>query len=184
MRKLPHLGPLAAGIALTLGLYAVLTLLPPLLACADHTAQNLAVATCAGMGAYLLAGGRSPWALVGAAIVVMLAGWLGFYPVSLLFKNNLQGFTVITQRRGSEHIAPGAVLTLAAGQATALQPLSGVSNLRCNWMSAQGGAFDDPGSCATIYVPPQRESDVLKVSIQPACGLPSLVAQIKISILP
>jgi hypothetical protein len=51
-------------------------------------------------------------------------------------------------------------------------------------MSASGGALDDPQSCATVYVPPQADYDILKVSLQPGCGLPRSVGQIKISILP
>jgi hypothetical protein len=175
---------LIASILLTLSLYAVFETLPALAACSDHRAQSLVLALCAGMGFHLLAGGRSRRLLAGAVIVVLLACWLGFYPISPLFKNTLQGFTVITQRRGSLRIAPGAVISLAAGQPTALEPLTATSNLRCNWMSTQGGAFDDPGSCATVYIPPHSESDVLKISIQPACGLPRVVGQIKISILP
>lgn len=178
-------GRLALCSLLTLALYPVFGLLPAPLPCADKTAQTFALAICGGMGLYLLLGGRSHWLLVGTMTMALLALWLGSsYPMNQLKQPVFGGFNVTTQTRGTFRLAPGAVLTLAAGQPTALQPLTAVATVRCNWISAQGGAFDDPQSCTTVYSPPHSETDIIKVSIRPACGLPGVVEQIKISILP
>ena len=183
--KFLRFGRLPVGILLTLGLYPIFGLLPSLLPCADKTMQTLALAVCGGMGLYLLLGGRSRWLVAGAVTVALLALWLGSsYPMNQLRGPVFGGFTVTTQTRGTFRLAPGTVLTLAAEQPTGLETLTAIAAVRCNWMSAQGGAFDDPQSCATVYNPPHSESDIIKVSIQPACGLPSVVGQIKVSILP
>ena len=184
MRKFPRLGRWFVAALLTLGLYPVFYLLPPLVACTDHAAQSLVLALCGGVGGYLLLGERSPWLLAGAVTMILLTVWLGVYPLSPLFKNTLQGFTVITRIHGSQRIAPGDVLTMAAGAPAGLEPLTVLAPLHCHWISAQGGVFDDPQSCGTAYMPPARAYDTLKVIIQPGCGLPNTLGQIKISILP
>lgn len=174
----------AVSFTLTLGLYAVFVQLPSLLPCTDHVAESFALALCAGMGCYLLLGGRSSLLVTGTVILVALTLWMRTYPMLPLGSPLVLGFNVITPSRGSFDIAQGEILTLATGKPTALQPRTSFKNVRCNWMSARGGAFDDPSSCATVYVPPQAENDVVKVSIQPGCGLSNTVQQIKVSILP
>lgn len=184
---------LLASAALTGGLFAVLKTLLPLVPCADPTAQNLTLALCVTLVLQLLAdarwlGGRFRWVAGVQAALTLLVVWMGFYPLSPLFSSGripvLQGFTVITQARGTVNVAPGAIVTLAGGRPAAIQPLTLTEDLRCSWMSETGGALDDPQSCAIVYVPPQREYDILKVSLQSGCGLPRSVGQIKISILP
>lgn len=187
MKKLSSVWRIAISIALTLGLYAVFEKLTSLLPCTDHVAESLALALCAGMGCYLLTGGRSPWLLGGAVILVVLALWLGSTQPILnlrLRATLLLGFNVTTQTHGNQLIHAGDILTLAAGQPAGLQAHTSLQNVRCHWMSTRGGNFDDPESCATVYIPPQSENDIVKVSVQPGCGLPNTVAQIKISILP
>lgn len=187
MKKLSRFWRVAVSIVLTLGLYAIFESLPLLLPCTDHVAESLALALCAGMGCYLLTGGRSPWLLGGAVILVVLALWFGSTQPILKLRlraGPLSGFEVTTQMRGNQLIHAGDILTLAAGQPAGLQARTSLQNVRCHWMSTRGGNFDDPESCATVYIPPKSENDIVKVSVQPGCGLPNTVGQIKISILP
>ena len=179
---------LLASAALTGGLFVVFRAMPPLIPCADPTAQSLTLALCITLVFQLLAGGRFRWVAGAQAALVLLVVWMGFYPLSPLFSSGripvLQGFTIITRARGTANVAPGAIVTLRSGKPAAIQPLTLIDDLRCAWMSASGGALDDPQSCAIVYVPQQREYDILKVSLQPGCGLPRSVGQIKVSILP
>ena len=186
---------LLASAALTGGLFAGFKTLPQLIPCADPTAQSLTLALCITLVLQLLVyarwlGGRFRWVVGAQTALVLLGIWMGFYPISPLFSSGripvLQGFTVITRARGTVNVAPGAIVTLAGGRPAAFQPLTLIDNdnLRCYWTSASGGALDDPQSCATVYFPPQREYDILEVSLQPGCGLPHSEGQIKISILP
>lgn len=182
MKKFPRWGRLGAGIVLALSLYPAYWLWSLLMPCTNGAVQIFVLVICAGMGFYLLAGGRSRWLLAGAVMLVLLATWMGSYPLEQFRPPVLLGFQTITKTHGSVRILPGAVMTLAAGQVTALEAITSM-DAHCNWMSAQGGAFDDPQSCATVYVPPRRVSDIVRVSIQPTCGLPSVMGQLKISIL-
>jgi hypothetical protein len=190
--SLPILLPTSA--ALTAILFAVFRALPPFVPCADPTAQSLGLALCvvAGLqllvGARLLADRRVRWVLGIEMALLALTAWLGFYPVSPLFASGrilvLQGFSVMTRTRGTVNVAPGSVVTLGSGSPAAVRALTLGGDVRCRWMSTRGGALDDPQSCITDYVPPQAEYDILKVSLQPGCGLPHSVEQLKISILP
>lgn len=181
-----------ASMALTSGLFVAFEgLLPPVVPCTALTAQNLGLALCLGLGFQLLAaarfeGGGLRWGIGVHIALILLVVWLGFYPLSPLVSSGhipvLRGFTVLTKARGEVNVAPGAVVTIDSGKPAAVQALTLVTDTRCRWMSAQGGDLEDPQSCATVYIPPQAEYDILKVSMQPACGLPHSVAQIKISI--
>ena len=189
----PTYGLLLVTATLTI-IFAVFLVIPPLIPCADPTAQSLTLALCAGLGFQLLAGARLlgdrrfRLALGIEAALLLLTAWLGFYPVSPLYVSGripvLQGFSVMTRARGTVNVAPGGVVTLGNGSPAAVRALTLLADARCYWMSTRGGALDDPRSCITDYVPPQGEYDVLKVSIQPGCGLPRSVGQVKISILP
>jgi hypothetical protein len=182
---------------LTAILFALFRALPPFVPCADPTAQSLGLALCVVLGLSLgllllaraqLQGVRWRWALGAQVALLTLTAWLGFYPLSPLFAGGripvLQGFSVMTRTRGTVNVAPGGVVTLGNGSPAAVRALTLVGEVRCRWMSARGGALDDPQSCITDYVPPQAEYDILKVSLQPGCGLPRSVEQLKISILP
>lgn len=177
---------------LTGGLFAAFEwLLPPLVPCTDLTAQNLGLALFLGLGFQLLMAarfgdGHLHWVAGAYIVLILLVVWLGFYPVSPLVSSGhipiLRGFTVLTNTRGAVNVASGAVVTIDSGKPAAVQVLTLVDDTRCRWMSTTGGVLDDPQSCATVYIPPQAEYDILKVSLQPGCGLPHSVAQIKISI--
>lgn len=191
--KNPFVPLLLASTALTCGLFALFQSIAPLIPCTDPTGQSLGLALCVGLGFQLLAGmwrlgKRALWLLGVEAALLLLTVWLGFYPVSPLFAGGripvLQGFNVMTRARGTVKIAPGGVVTLGSGSPAEVRALTLVTDLRCTWMSTRGGALDDPQSCVTDYVPPQSEYDILKVSLQPGCGLPRSVGQVKISILP
>ncbi len=167
--------------------------IPPFIPCADPTARRLGLVLCAWLGLSLLAGARrwsrlAFWVLGAQATLLLLTAWLGFYPLSPLFRSGripvLQGFSVLTRARGTVIVAPGGVVTLGSGSPAAVRVLTLGADPGCRWMSTRGGALDDPQGCVTDYVPPQAEYDILKVSIQPGCGLPRSVGQVKISILP
>ena len=186
---------LITGFALTGGLFAAFAVLPLFVPCADPTAQHLGLALFLGLGFQLLAGARRladrrfRWALAAQAALLLLTIWLGVYPLSPLFSSGripvVQGFSVLTRTRGTVNVASEGVVTLGSGIPAAVQALTLVEgNIHCRWMSTRGGVLDDPQSCATVYVPPPADYDILKVSIQPGCGLPRSVEQIKISILP
>ena len=174
---------LITGFALTSGLFAAFAAIPSFVPCADPTAQRLGLALFFGMGFQLLAGarrwadGRFRWALAAQAALLLLTVWLGLYPLSPLFSSGripvLRGFSVLTRTRGTVSVAPGGTVTLGSGIPAAVQALTLVEgNIRCRWMSTRGGALDDPQSCTTVYVPPQTDYDILKLSLQPGCGLP------------
>lgn len=200
MEKIP--GPILVlgGTALTLGLFAVFGAFPPLLPhpwgvpCTDPMAQRLGLAIGLGLGLQLWAGARRRglrWWLGAQAVLLVLVAWLGFYPISPLFSSGripiLQGFVVITQARDALELPPGATITLTNGRPAAIRALTLTRNTpfaRCYWMSTRGGTLDDPSACDTVYVPPSEEFDILKVSLEPGCGLPRAVGQLKISILP
>jgi hypothetical protein len=185
---------LLAGLALAAGLFAVFSALPPVLPCTYPAAQSLVLALGALLLIYFFSGPRwLPGAraryLAVTAVLIGLVAWLGFYPLSPLgFSTGripvLRGFTVVTRARSTVNIAPGAVLTLGSGVPAAIQPVTLPGDMRCTWMSTRGGALDEPSSCAVVYVPPQADYDILKLSLQPGCGLPRSVERIRISILP
>lgn len=194
VKKLSLTMIIVASLLLAAGLFAAFNTLRPVLPCTYPAVQSLALALCVVLTLNLFVSarllGRQAWYVLGAqAILIVLVAWIGFYPLSPLgFSSGripvLRGFTVMTRTRGTWTIAPGEIITLGSGAPAAIQPLTLLTDVRCSWMSTRGGALDEPQSCATVYVPPQADYDILKVSLQPACGLPHSVAQIKISILP
>ena len=123
-------------------------------------------------------------------LLIALAGWLGSYRFSPLgFSSGriplINGF-VITRRQQAQAVAsPMQTITVAAGSAIGIDPQMLPGPVTCLWSSANGGAFDDPASCDTAYSPGEGAGfDVLRVDIRSACGLPSTVAQLNISMLP
>jgi hypothetical protein len=96
----------------------------------------------------------------------------------------LHGFLVTRQDRVNEVVASGDVVLLSAGVPAAISIRSDLQELNCRWSSRNGGAWDDPFSCDTVYVPPPADYDTLTVMIEPGCKLAPVRGQIKISILP
>jgi hypothetical protein len=124
-----------------------------------------------------------------AAALILLTLWLGSYPFSPLgFASGripvLRSFVVTTRTLRRDNVAPGATVTLASGAPAAIQPLLLPVEARCAWSSANEGSLDSLQTCETVYSPPRAAYDILKIRIQPGCGLPPTSAQIKISILP
>jgi hypothetical protein len=124
------------------------------------------------------------------SILIALAVWLGAYAVSPLgFSTGrtplLTGFRITRPQRPEAHIAPREVILLAAGAPTAIEPQLLPVPVECIWSSSNGGVFDDPASCDTDYSPGRGAGfDVLRISVRPACGVPSTVGAIRVSILP
>jgi len=120
--------------------------------------------------------------------LILLAIWFGVYTISPLGYASgrtpvLRGFMVMTARKGVTSVPLGGVITLGNG-AAAIYPITFPTDVRCTWMSSNNGALDDLHSCDTAYIPPQADYDILKISIQPGCGLPNSTGQFKVSILP
>jgi hypothetical protein len=96
----------------------------------------------------------------------------------------LHGFLITRQGRVNEIVASGDVIVLSAGMPAAISIRSDLRDMSCRWISRNGGTWDDPFSCDTLYVPPSADYDILAVMIEPGCRLPPVRGQIKISILP
>ncbi len=96
----------------------------------------------------------------------------------------LQEFVVLSRERGEKHVAPNGIITLGKTSAAFIQPVIEAENIKCTWYSLHGGQLDGEESCSLTYIPPLAENDILRVNIQPGCGLPNTVEQIRISILP
>jgi hypothetical protein len=123
------------------------------------------------------------------ALLILLTLWAGDYRYSPLgFASEgrfvLQEFVVLTRERGEKHIAPNEIITLGRTSAAFIQPILKAENTTCNWHSLNGGQLDGQDSCSLVYIPPPADYDILRLSIQPGCGLPNTVEQIRISILP
>lgn len=116
--------------------------------------------------------------------LLLVVAWLGLYPVSPLGFATLRGFAVTTTARGRWQVPPGGMVTLASGTAASVEALTLVNDVRCTWFSTRGGTLDEAQGCATVYIPPQEDFDVVKVNLKPGCGLPRSVEQLKIGILP
>ncbi len=165
-----------------------------ILPCTYPLAQSLVLAGCAALILQLLAAAKivpkyRKVLVVIDITLVLLTLWLGSYLFSPLgFSDGrirvLRGFLITTAARGSSNVASGEIIFMGVGSTAAISPVLLAGNVRCNWLSVNGGALDDPQSCDTFYIPPMREYDILKISIRPGCGLPNSIGQIKISILP
>ncbi|MCC7119565.1 MAG: hypothetical protein IT310_13655 [Anaerolineales bacterium] len=127
--------------------------------------------------------------LLANALLFALTLWLGDYRYSPLTSIRgdhftLQEFVVLTREKGEKHIAPNEIITLGSSSAAFIQPVPETETMTCHWRSLEGGQLDGEDSCALTYIPPQAEYDILRLNIQPGCGRPSAVEQIRISILP
>jgi len=182
---------LASSLAVVLNNFP----LPLLLPCTHH----LALAILIGLGVMLvlnfLAVGilGKPWlvrswlSLIALVTLGVLALWLGSYqysPLRFSGESTLRGFQIIQQGRNDKFISSGAVLVLQSDVPTGLSALASVPDARCLWSSLNGGVWDDPGSCDTVYLAPAAEFDILTVRVTPGCNLPLERGEIRISILP
>jgi len=123
------------------------------------------------------------------AFLIALTLWLGDYRYSPLKSIRgdhftLQEFIVLTREKGEKHIAPNEIITLGSSSAAFIQPVPVTETMTCHWQSVNNGQLDGEDSCALTYVPLRAEYDILRLNIQPGCGSPSAVEQIRISILP
>lgn len=121
-------------------------------------------------------------------VVILLVLWLGVYGISPLgytggYTDTLRGFVVVTRQKGITSVPLNSVITLGYNAAN-IYPVTFPSDVTCAWMSTNGGLLEDPRSCYTAYIPPKANYDVVRVDIQPGCGLPASTGQFKISILP
>ncbi|RIK29769.1 MAG: hypothetical protein DCC56_12115 [Anaerolineae bacterium] len=127
--------------------------------------------------------------LITNALLIALTLWLGDYRYSPLTSIRgdhftLQEFIVLTREKGEIHIAPNEIITLGSSSAAFIQPVPVTENMTCHWRSLEDGQLDGEDSCALTYIPPRADYDILRLNIQPGCGRPSAVEQIRVSILP
>ncbi len=129
-------------------------------------------------------------AFAGYGLLIILSLLLGSYAFSPLgFAGGriplLSGFIITRPQRAPEQIASGQVISMAAGTPLAIHARLLPGPATCMWSSSNGGAFDDPAACDTVYAPSDQASfSVLRVSIRSACSLPPAVGEIKIGVLP
>jgi hypothetical protein len=194
-RKSPLLLAISLNVFLVVVLGVVFNFLPvPLfLPCTHPLAQSAILALGVVMMFQLVFGAkilpRSAILTICMMTLLLLAFWLGSYPYSPLgFSTGripvLRSFMITTRSGPPFSLAPGEVLSLGRGSAAAIEPVLLAGKVKCAWSSAKGGRLDTPEVCDLVYSPPAAEYDLLRVQIQPACGLPASTAQIKISILP
>lgn len=169
--------------------------MPSFLICLHPVARNAAlllvlIAILLGFGSVLLHR-RVPWiAVIACGVLMTLALWFGSYRISPLGFGAgriplLSGFRITQALRGRMEIAPRQIITVAPGSATGIEPRLLPGPVSCLWIAANGGAFDDPASCDTAYAPAQGASfDTLRVNLRSACGLPPVVGELRVSVLP
>ncbi len=165
------------------------------LSCLHPTAQVACLVILVAGGVHVLVislrSKRFHWPIAIAWIgLIVLAVWFGSLRYSpLQFGSQrmpvLKAFEIGRANRAPVSIAPGEVVTAAPGLPLVIHPETIPVPMDCRWFASAGGALDDPRSCDTVYVAPDGiPFEVLRLRVQPACGLPPAVAQIKISILP
>jgi hypothetical protein len=162
--------------------------------CIHPLSQYAAIAvTAAGLAhaaVLLVIRRRRRWLALGAyPLLIVTALWLGSYQWSPLgFSSGhvpvLRGFRILQGQRSPVLVASGQTVSLASGSMIAIEPDLHVQDARCLWSSLNGAALDDPHSCATAYVAGSRALDVLKIRVDPACGLPHASGVLKLNILP
>lgn len=129
--------------------------------------------------------GRSKPFLIVHVVLILLVTWLGVYAISPFgYSTVLRGFVVITQQESVKVVPVDGMDTLSRSSAVTIYPLTFPTDVTCTWASANGGMFGDLHSCYTTYIPPLVNNDILKIGVQPGCGLPASTAQFRINILP
>ena len=122
--------------------------------------------------------------------LILLALWLGIYPISPLgFSSGripiAQGFVLSRSMRADANLASGETINVIGNSAIAIKVITLPISKNCVWLSTKGGSLDDPRSCDIAYMPPtDSDFDLLKVLIQPSCHLPETQENIKIIVLP
>lgn len=134
---------------------------------------------------------RHSWMLFAAWLLpIALVVWLGSYSLSPLgFSTGriplVSGFWITRSQRPQLWLRPQQVVNVAEGSAMGIQTVLLPGPVSCIWAASNGGSFEDPLSCDTAYMAGQNEAfDVLRVDVRSACGLPSAVAELHISVLP
>ncbi len=169
--------------------------MPAFLLCMHPIARDVALAlftvlVVLAVSAFLLRRRVSRALLAACLVLVVLSAWLGSYRVSPLgFSSGriplLSGFLLVRPERPQTWVAPMQVVTIGSGSTMGISPQLLPGRVACMWSSSNGGAFDDPASCDTDYSPRQGAAfDTLRVYVRSACGLPSIVSEIHISVLP
>jgi hypothetical protein len=184
-------------IIIVLGLFLIFNSLPiPILVpCTHPISQNLAFAIILVLIFEIILLSRTrilnrKLIMVIYPILLLLVLWLGSYLYSPFgFSTGripvLQGFIVTRFSRHPISIPPGGIVNIPGGSISEINPVTLPVPLTCIWASTNGGALDDPGSCDTVYLSPAGTYyDKLKLLIHPACHLPSVDSEIKVSILP
>jgi hypothetical protein len=184
-------------IMIVLGLFLIFNILPiqNLVPCTYPISQSLAFIIFLVLVFEIILFGRI-WILnrklimVMYSILLLLVLWLGSYPFSPLgFSTGripvLKGFIVSRFSRPPITIPPGGTVNIPGGSISEIKPVTLPVPQTCTWASTNGGALDDPGSCDTAYLSPAGTYyDTLKLLIHPACHLPSVDSEIRVSILP
>lgn len=195
-KKLSPLLILSLSATLVVVIFVALSVfpIPLLIPCTHPFSQNAVLALGIPLVFNLILAAKIPLettklTVVSVTALIFLAFWLGSYPFSPLgFSAGripvLRGFKFTTRARLNASVAPGGIVTLISGSPAAIEPVLLTGNVKCAWTSANGGNLDNPNDCDIAYSPPQADYDILKIRLQPACGLPESSAQIKISILP
>ena len=169
--------------------------LPNFLLCLHPAAQGIGLAILAafiGHAAIALTLRRRVLAPALAAYpaILLVVLWLGSYSISPLgFSSGqvrlLQGFLITRSQSSPAPISPGETVSVAPGAVIGIQTRLLPGPVECVWLSANGGAFDDPASCDTAYASHTgAQYDVLRVQVRSACSLSAARGEIRISILP
>jgi hypothetical protein len=192
---------IAISLLVNLGLTAILLAglyflpLPQLLPCTDPLVENLILASFIALIIQFLvfkifSMGATFWIASMDLGLILLALWLGIYPISPLGYSSgrtpiAQGFVLTRSMRPDAKIASGETINVIGNSAIAIRVVTLPISKNCVWFSTKGGSLDDPMSCDIDYMPPKdSDFDFLKVLIQPSCHLPETQENIKIIVLP
>ena len=182
-------------IIVALTLFFNILKIPTLIPCTYPPSQSLALALCATLVIQFSIISRF-WLIRSKPIIsiyllfLLLTFWMGSYSFSPLgFSTGripvIRGFMITRFSRPPIPIASGGLVNIAGDSISEIKPITQPVDLTCTWASTNGGSFDDPGSCDTVYLSPVGTYyDTLKLLIRPACHLPNTVGEIKVSILP
>jgi hypothetical protein len=190
---IPFFVNLALFVILFVGFYFLP--LPQFFLCTYPLAENSILAICIAFGIqiFVFKGYRINSYLWVAGMdvgLLLLAFWLGSYPVSPLgFSSGripiAQGFVLTRSMRPDIKMASGETIDIVSGSAIAIRTVTLPIGKNCFWFSSKHGSFDDPRSCDIAYMPPtDSDFDLLKVLIQPSCHLPEVQESLKIIVLP